>query len=390
MLMVGRDMKTVVIDGATLFSAAAIFQRLRESRVARPINILSLCSLLDSYVSFESALADRKGWNRFVELAPPEWSAALGKFIQPSDLDLSRYTASLELFLKSETVFSVLNAQIFLETTSTVRSDFMTYVGEDFGVTTEDVDEAQLIGDLIHKNIERWDYHASNSDHIDPIQSMWRGLAYQAFCAEHAYAFVPHELRARFQKSLAVLEGFKVGPSYVQNVLTQLRDEVKKRASQPPPLAPFDTQSVVMWEEIGWPVLSARIFQESRNIYDLFDRASIMRGEMEKFRQLCHELDVHDDPADFRKKVKQLVDFFRALPIAEQEPERSMSIGVSISPELKLTPEIEFSSRPRGAKNSRCLSFIRDIYEDLTLPYSLRDDVTRIFGMRLWENTSGR
>ncbi|HEY2172098.1 MAG TPA: hypothetical protein VGJ30_20930 [Candidatus Angelobacter sp.] len=383
-------MRTVVLDGATLFSAAAIFERMREKLVARPINILSLSSLLDSYLSFEDAFADRKGWDRFVELAPPEWSAALAKFISPIDLDLSKYDGFLERFIKSETAFSVLNAQIFLETTSSVRSDFMTYVGRDFGVTPDESDEAQRIGELIRKNIAGWDYHASNQEHIDPIQAMWRGVAYQAFCAEHDYAFVPHELRARFQKSLAVLEGFKVGPSYVQKAITELRDQVRKRVDRPPALAPFDRQSIVMWEEIGWPLLSARIFQESKNIYDLFDRASVLRGEMREFRRLCHELDAHDDPADFRRKIKQLVDFFRELPKTEREPERSMSIGVSISPILEITPQIELSSRPRDARNNKCLSFMRDIYENLTLPYSFRDDVARIFGMVLWENTSQR
>jgi hypothetical protein len=381
-------MKTVVIDGANLFSAAAIFERMRESRAIRPINILSLCSLLDSYVSFESALADTRGWNRFVELAPPEWASALSKFIKPIDLDLSKHTRSLERFIKSGTTFSVLNAQIFLETTSSVRSDFMTYVGRDFGVTAEDADEAQLIGDLIHKNIEGWNYFASNQEHIDPIQAMWRGVNYLDFCAEHGHAFVPHELRARFQKSLAILEGFKVGSGYVHKVLTKLRDEVKKRESQPLALAPFDDQSIVMWEEIGWPILSARVLQEARSIYDLFDRASILRDEMKGFRRLCHELDAHDDPAAFRVKIKQLVDFFRELPVAEREFERSMSIGVSISPSLEINLQIEFSSPLSGTRNKKCLSFIRDIYENLTLPHSLRDDVARIFGTVLWENAS--
>lgn len=384
-----RDMKTVVIDGATLFSAAAIFQRLRESRIIRPINILSLCSLLDSYVSFESGFADAKGWDRFAQLAPPEWSATLGKFIKPTNLDLSKYDALLDYFVKSGTVFSILNSQIFLETqSSSVRSDFMSYVGADFGLTSEDANEAHAIEDLIQNNVEGWDYNASNLEHIDPVQTMWRGVAYQLFCAELGHALVPHELRARFQKSLAILEGFKVGPSYVQQVLIKLRDEVKKRAIQPAPLAPFDRRSIVMWEEIGWPILSARVLQQSKNVYDLFDRASVLRREMSGFRQLCQKLDTRDDPEEFREKIGHLVEFFKELPEGVRGPERSMSIGVSISPSLELTPQFEISSSPASGKNNRCLSFIRDIYENLTLPYSLKDDVSRIFGVQLWEPTA--
>lgn len=383
-------MKTVVIDGATLFSAAAIFERMRESRSIRPINILSLCSLLDSYVSFDGALADTKGWNRFVELAPPEWSSALNEFIKPIDMDLSKYTGSLERFLNSETTFSILNAQIFLETTSSVRSDFMTYVGRDFGVTAEDANEAQLIGNLINKNIERWEYHAASQEHIDSIQAMWRGVNYLDFCAAHGHAFIPHELRARFQKSLAILEGYEADSGYVNKVLTQLRNEVRKRESQPRALSPFDRRSIEMWEDIGWPLLSARVLQEARNIYDLFDKASILQEEMKGFRKFCHELDVHDNPADFRAKIKKLVDFFHELPVAERKFERSMSIAISISPSLDTSLQIDFSNPLSAPNEKKCLSFMRDIYENLTLPYSLKDDVARIFGIVLWENASQR
>jgi hypothetical protein len=93
----------VVIDGATLHSAASIFVRLKNKRVIRPINILSLCSLIDSFVSFDRALVDETAWAHFEEYAPEDWARRLRQVVTVAKIDLAPYgTRYLDCFLHSD------------------------------------------------------------------------------------------------------------------------------------------------------------------------------------------------------------------------------------------------------------------------------------------------
>jgi hypothetical protein len=76
---------------------------------------------------------------------------------------------------------------------SEIRADFLTYSGQDFGIVQEDINEARRISDTLEttswdtvREQKGWQYNFSNREHVDPVQAIWRGLAYQEYCSEKA------------------------------------------------------------------------------------------------------------------------------------------------------------------------------------------------------------
>lgn len=187
----------VLIDSATIHSAAGLYYRMKSNLRIRPINILSLSSLIDAFVPFDRIIVDKKIWNQCLEFFPDDWLAFLNKVVDEQDLSLPVFGDGLEDFLSSEIVFWVLNSLIKTEIDLGIQNSYMTYTGGDFGMSFKDQDDLFKIDDIL-KDVWDWDYHHSNADHIDVIHASWRALQYSDYCTANGFHIFPMNCEAGF------------------------------------------------------------------------------------------------------------------------------------------------------------------------------------------------
>ena len=78
--------QSALLDGGTIHAAGAAFQRLSSRLSIRPINILALFSLIDSYVLFERLVVPETNWKYFQSFAPPDWVNYLEDVVEPVEI----------------------------------------------------------------------------------------------------------------------------------------------------------------------------------------------------------------------------------------------------------------------------------------------------------------
>lgn len=372
----------VLIDGATLHAAAATFERLKKKMRIRPINILALSAIIEAFILFENVFADTAAHEYFSEHVPADWLNHINRIITTVDTHFASFDDGAKDFLSSAEAFWAFNILIKTETDLDIdiRKHYMTYVGGDFGVDSDDHDDFFAI-DKILKEKWNWDYHHANADHIDVIHACWRGIQYSEFCSRNGYSYFPHELRGRFLDLYASMSGKKHPVAYVQKLVEKVRqsihDDRLKHITEKADIFPANKETLYFWKSLQMPLFSARVFQKSKTIYDLFDEAEIMRTEAKEFRKKCTLIDVALSRGEFRK-VEDLYNEFASLfdsfpTLKEPAP---INWSISLSYPWRATAGVGGSIK----LGQRHLNFIRDIFTARSIPLTLKDDISRLFG----------
>src|ERR1035437_8905825 len=173
--------QSALLDGGTIHAAGATFQRLSNRLSIRPINVLALSSLIDSYVLFERLVVPEINWKYFLSFAPADWVNYLENVVVPVPIQFD--TKGLEAFLADPYVFWIFQAMLHIDKTLMLELDYRTYVGADFGTkreqaTSKEVNTIERAVRKIWKSDNKaldWSYSAANSEHIDAIHAAWRG-----------------------------------------------------------------------------------------------------------------------------------------------------------------------------------------------------------------------
>src|SRR5207245_1081140 len=102
-------LRTVLLDGATMHTAGATFQRLKNNLRVRPINVLGLISLIEAYIMFDNFTVRNGHWDYFSSMAPDEWTAFLKEACVTIDEDPFAQNTGLKEFLSEPSVFWIIN-----------------------------------------------------------------------------------------------------------------------------------------------------------------------------------------------------------------------------------------------------------------------------------------
>ena len=393
--------QAALLDGGTIHAAGAAFQRLSGHQSIRPINVLALSSLIDSYVLFERLVVPEINWKYFLSFAPPDWANYLEDVVEPVPIQFS--SKGLKAFLSDAYVFWIFQAMLHIDKALMLELDYRTYVGADFGnklgqeVALNEVDAIERALRKIWKSDNKgfeWPYNAANPEHIDAVHAVWRGCNYSQYCADHGYWYVPHELRGTLLNLQAAFEGHEQSEPLVNKVVTALKDryfDEHKAAAEgvPKKFIPRRPQSEMLWQQFEMPLISAGTFQKSETIYELFDKADELRRSAAPFRAACAEADLSEAqgrPDKAAKLYGQLVDLFKDVGKSYDAPRINLSVSYSLPWKVGISGSKAKSTVPRH------LNFIRDIYSSRFLPLTFQSDLTRLFGQDPsdWLRTYGR
>jgi len=380
--------QSALLDGGTIHAAGAAFQRLRSRLSIRPINILALSSLIDSYVLFERLAVPEINWKYFQSFAPPDWVNYLEDVVEPVPIQFD--TKGLKTFLADPYVFWLFQAILHIDKTLMLELDYRSYVGADFGTKREQATSTELvvIEQAVRKNWKSedkeldWSYNAANSEHIDVIHAAWRGCNYSQYCADHGYWYIPHELRGPLLNLHAAFEGYEQAEPLVKKVVGAFKEnyfEGHKATLEglPKTFIPQRPKSELLWQQFKMPLISAGTFQKSETIYELFDKPHELRQSAAPFRAACAEADLAEAEGRPEKAAKlygQLADLFKDVGKSYDAPH--INCSMSYSPPWKVSIS---ASKPKNT-GPRHLSFIRDIYSSRMLPLTFQTDLVRLFG----------
>jgi hypothetical protein len=380
--------QSALLDGGTIHAAGAAFQRLSSRLSIRPINILALFSLIDSYVLFERLVVPETNWKYFQSFAPPDWVNYLEDVVEPVEIQFD--IKGLKSFLAHAYVFWLLQAMLHIDKTLMLELDYRSYTGADFGTESEEStsDELSVIEQAIRKiwksNDEAldWQYNAANAEHIDLIHAAWRGCNYSQYCADHGYWYVPHELRGQLFNLHAAFDGYEQSEPLVKKVVATFKEHYFDQhkadlEGRPKKFVPRRPKSELLWQQFKMPLISGAAFQKSETIYNLFDKADELRRSAAPFRAACAQADLAEVEGRPDKAVKlygQLVDLFKDVGKSYDAPHINWSM--SYSPPWKVSIS---ASKPKST-GPRHLSFVRDIYSSRMLPLTFQTDLIRLFG----------
>lgn len=370
----------VLIDGATLHAAAATFQRMSKQQRIRPINILALSALVDAFILFENVVADDKAYKYFSEHVPADWLVHFDKVITTVDTRSVSFDDGVGDFLSSDETFWALNVLLKTEMKLDIRKHYMTYAGKDFGI--RDVESKALIDiDNILKEKWDWDYNHPNTDHIDIIHACWRGVQYSEFCSQNGYSYFPHELRGSFLDIYASLSGKAHPVAYVRKIVDKARkalhEDRLKHVKDKGDIFPVDKEALYFWRSLKMPLFSAKVFQKSKTIYDLFDVAGRMRAEAKEFREKCMLIDSALSRDEFHRVedlYNEFASLFDSFPSTKETAQLNWSISLSFP--WRITVGVGGSVK----RSKRHLNFIRDIFTARAIPFTIKADIARLFG----------
>lgn len=381
--------QAALLDGGTIHAAGAAFQRLGSDLTIRPINVLALSSLIDSYVLFERLVVPEINWNYFLSFAPPDWANYLKKVVEPVQIRFD--SQGLKAFLADAYIFWIFQAMLHVDKELMLELDYRTYVGGDFGnhprheAAWEKINVIEQALRKIWKSDDKgleWSYNAANPEHIDAVHAVWRGCNYSQYCADHGYWYIPHELRGTLLNFHAAFEGHEQSEPLVNKVVAALKDVYFDQhkaalAGVPKKFIPRRPKSELLWQRFEMPLISAGTFQRSETIYDLFDKADELRRSAAPFRAACAEADLSEDegrPDKAAKLYGQLVDLFKDVGKTYDAPRINWSVSLSYPWKLGISGSQPKSTAPRH------LNFVRDIYSSRMLPLTFQSDLTRLFG----------
>jgi len=376
---------TALLDGASIHAAGALCQRLGSQLAVRPINVLALSALIESYILFENIQVPQESWDYFSAYAPTDWLIHLKRVITPIKMDCDN--SGLREFLTDPYLLWVYQGILHADQELFIHLDYMTYVGRDFGTySTQTQEEVNLIEQILREHWKSddpgldWHYNASNCEHIDAIHAAWRGCIYSKFCAENAMWYVPHELRGLILDFHARLRGSEHQEPLINRALTTIKElyvkhEQKTARGVGKNLFPRRPESELLWTQLKMPLLAGRILQSSETLYEVFDRARDAREKYAPFRDACSDADLYEQAGNPEKAVKlytEIVRVFERLGKEEQASHVNWSLSFSIPWGMSLTGAPEKSGTPRH------LSFIRDMYNSRMLPFTFRTDLIRL------------
>jgi hypothetical protein len=393
--------QAALLDGATIHAAGAAFQRLDLHSSVRPINVLALSSLIDSYVLFERLVVPEINWRYFLSFAPPDWVHYLEKVVEPVAIQFD--SQGLKAFLADAYIFWILNGMLAVDKKLMIEMDYRTYVGGDFGNqpgSEASWKEITFIQESLRKHWKsdrkelEWSYNAANLEHVDAVHAAWRGCNYSQYCAEHGYWYIPHELRGTLLDFHAAFTGHPVSEPLVNKVVDTMKklyfDQTRAALEGvPQKFIPRRPKSELLWRQFEMPLISAGVFQRSETLYNLFDEADELRRSAAPFRAACAEADLSEHEGRPDKAAEfygQLVDLFKDIGKTYEAPRINWSVSFSFPWKLGISGSLPKSTGPRH------LNFIRDIYSSRLLPLTFQSDLTRLFGQDPsdWLRTYGR
>ena len=387
-------MSRILLDGATIFDCANLSRCIADNRKIRPVDLLSLNSLIDAYVLFDEIWVESSSWAYFRKWGNTSWAKYLNKHIKPKIINRINKSSDLNKFLYNPLFFLIPN-YIGGEITSIIRNFNFAYVDHIMGSVQESKFKIKRtikkrIDELISSTIlENTIGHFPLN--TDLILAYWRGIKYSEFCSEKDVTYYPHEFRGSFLEIYAYAKGIELPENnYVFKIINEARETIfRKRWDQILSGSKLihgnlsdNRRSLDIFKLFKMPVLSAYIYQKANDINEIFYYANELRENAKSLRTKCAEIDIAQKYGIEHKvnvTVNEFLSFFKRIDEEDSLPKVNMSFTFSFPWGLALN--IDYPH----LKNKMHLNFVRDIMSSIYIPYTLERDIYKVFGRRFFD-----
>lgn len=373
---------SVVLDNALLFSAANFFNRQNSNQFVRGVNLLGLAALADALVMHDRITIDRAGWEYFLAAVPVQWQPAIEPMADILTFDFPDQKDIVEALFKTDSgtllcyATAVIDDIVLTAEEDPLKNIYFAYTGSDLSPDWRN--EQTLISQIsdLLPNIPNIHFYLRSYEHVSGLQSLVRALQYEYVAGDLGRPFLPHDYRGRM---LNIVARSQADPSFrglwakfISTVRERIELDYSERLSWT-----LCSDSSLIWDRVQKPVFLAMAMQRAKTLEDLFSYVRDIRDRAMPLRRLFDEF---SDPTSTNKaRIAQELKSV-AFEMAKSEPDHARST-ISLSAGLPASFSLGIDLPKRSKFQS--ISFIRDIYDNHSLPSTLGHDFERLFGTRI-------
>lgn len=374
-------MTEVLIDNATIHSAANIFRRIQSKMNVREINIVGLDNIIEAYILNDCVNISEEYWDYWLENTPQEWHEYYFNVFfksKPINIDFTKF----KTFASSDIVFFILNNFInHIKHKTTIEYDFLTYTGQDFGNYNISMDDLFKVDKILEEKWD-WTYHHANKDHIDTVMMAYRTIEYIHAAEKEEYNFLPHSVRNEFINEIGYAYGFNIFRDYNKKAYDNFYKKIVGNIANPiaKSIKSLRENSEIIWSRVPFPLLSSLVYENSTTAKDIFKQASKLRQKMSPFRNKINDIKGLVKDKQFKnadKEINQLVTYSDKLSIGtgKTRNELTFQFGFPFNFVLGITPKIE---------TPKYLRIFTDLNHRFHLPDSYIHSCIKLFHSIRW------
>jgi hypothetical protein len=254
---------------------------------------------------------------------------------------------------------------------------YLAYTGSEIGSEEEEDALVELLKQRIPKGMDAR-FGLRYSRDVSPLQCLIRATQYQRYADALGQTYLSHEFRGtvlNLAGRLGTDPAFKTSwEKVIKAISAGIEHEYGERMEW---IHSAIVESVKLWQKFDMPLFLAMALQKCTRLEDLFAHVTDIRDRALPVRHLLGQLLGAGEKS--HELLKEAREFSYAL--SDVKPTYSatkLSWRVSVPLSVALSADLRFSQR-------RSTAFVRDIYDNYSIPYTLKEDVRRVFGLNKFD-----